>query len=237
MSDEKNSSENENDKEVGAAEGLYDNDGEAGKKTSDKPDESDKEKEGTNEDKKTSETGEDSETSETGEDGEGGEDSDSSETKKETDEVSAKDLKSEIFDEESLEEVAKKANELGLDSKQAKEFLKFSEEVIEGVKEQEAAEHKQVKDQWLKDTKSDPDIGGDKLAQNAEYSKKAIDSFGTDALKEILNETELGNHPEIVRVFAKIGKEISDDKRVVGESKTGSDNEEFTIAEGLYGKD
>ena len=35
--------------------------------------------------------------------------------------------------------------------------------------------------------------------------------FATPALKAALNETGFGNHPELVRLFVKIGKSLSED--------------------------
>ena len=35
--------------------------------------------------------------------------------------------------------------------------------------------------------------------------------FATPELKKALNETGFGNHPELVRLFVKIGKSLSED--------------------------
>lgn len=45
-----------------------------------------------------------------------------------------------------------------------------------------------------------------------------MDKFGSPELKQYLNETGLGNHPELVRIFANIGKAMSEDGLVTGNS-------------------
>lgn len=69
--------------------------------------------------------------------------------------------------------------------------------------------------QWLNELPSDKEFGGEKLSENLAIATKAIDAFGTPELKKLLNETRLGNHPELIRVFYRAGKAISQDSRFV----------------------
>ena len=62
---------------------------------------------------------------------------------------------------------------------------------------------------WLDQAKADPEFGGDKLAENLAVAKKALDAFGSPELVKMLNESGLGNHPEIVRAFYRAGQKIS----------------------------
>ncbi len=54
--------------------------------------------------------------------------------------------------------------------------------------------------------KADKEIGGDKLISNLSAAQRALDQFGTPELKEYLNTTGLGNHPDLVKTFVKIGR-------------------------------
>lgn len=84
------------------------------------------------------------------------------------------------------------------------------------------AEHvARVRSQWLEQTKTDKEFGGEALAENLGVAKKAMDAFATPQLRQLLNESGLGNHPEIVRAFVRVGKAISEDGRVVTGSKSG----------------
>ena len=73
---------------------------------------------------------------------------------------------------------------------------------------------------FVTELKADPEIGGENFTRSVEVAKRVVDSFATPKLKQILNETGLGNHPEIVRVFAKIGLNMSEDRFVQAGSAT-----------------
>lgn len=69
----------------------------------------------------------------------------------------------------------------------------------------------QVEEGWKKDAKADPEIGGDKFDTSVEVAKRAIAKFGTPALKEALEQTRMGNHPEMIRFFTRIGQKVTED--------------------------
>lgn len=64
---------------------------------------------------------------------------------------------------------------------------------------------------WAEQAKTDPEIGGDSFKTNVELAKRVVDRFGSDELKGALNETGLGNHPELIRFVARIAKKMSED--------------------------
>jgi len=75
-----------------------------------------------------------------------------------------------------------------------------------------------IKEQWAdveqgwKDTaNSDKEIGGDNYDLKVEKAKRAISVFGTPELKEALEQTRMGNHPELIRVFSRIGEKITEE--------------------------
>lgn len=86
---------------------------------------------------------------------------------------------------------------------------------------------------WFEDVKNDKELGGQNFNQTAELAKRVMDQFGDDQLKKELNETGLGNHPGLIRLLVKIGKNMSEDKFVAGQNHTGS---AMSAAEVLYGK-
>ncbi len=67
---------------------------------------------------------------------------------------------------------------------------------------------------WADATKADKEIGGDNLNANLAVAQKALAAFGTPELKNLLQETGLGNNPEIIRAFYRAGKAISEDSHV-----------------------
>lgn len=114
------------------------------------------------------------------------------------------------------------ARELGLPQDQAQKIADL------GVRQAQRWADRQVKalhdasEGWIKATKSDAEVGGDKLNDALAAGRRAMDAFGTHALKSLLNETRLGNHPELVRFIARVGKAISDDTFVSGDRSAGT---------------
>jgi hypothetical protein len=49
-----------------------------------------------------------------------------------------------------------------------------------------------------------------------DQAQRAFAQFSTPQFNEIMDETGLGNHPEVIKAFAKIGAMIGEDKLVVG---------------------
>jgi hypothetical protein len=115
------------------------------------------------------------------------------------------------LDQEDLAKFTDVAKELKLPADAAKKLvdLAAAREVARAN-----AFAKQVSD-WGDQVKADPELG---KAENLATAKKAIDTFGTPELRDLLNSTGMGNHPEVIRLALKIGKAISEDKFVAGRS-------------------
>lgn len=65
---------------------------------------------------------------------------------------------------------------------------------------------KKARRDWAEASRNDSEFGGDAFATNIKTAIKALDAFGTDELKALLNESGLGNHPEIIRAFYRVGR-------------------------------
>ena len=85
------------------------------------------------------------------------------------------------------------------------------------ARQQSAAE--QMRQQWASDSKADKEFGGEKLPENLGIAKKAMDQFGSPELKSLLEQSGLGDHPEVIRFFFRAGKAISEDRTVTGNSR------------------
>jgi hypothetical protein len=89
-----------------------------------------------------------------------------------------------------------------------------------GVKQAEAfrsAQQKLADDmrtEWVETVKKDPDLGGANFDQTRTLAARAVSAYSTPALLQFLEDTKLGDHPEVVRFFAKVGKDISEDQVV-----------------------
>ena len=82
---------------------------------------------------------------------------------------------------------------------------------------------------WEAEIATDPELGGAKQGEVLSVAKRAMTTFGTPALKQLLAQSRLGSHPEIVRAFYKAGQAISQDGFVPGRASSApkSDHEVF----------
>jgi len=64
---------------------------------------------------------------------------------------------------------------------------------------------------WAKQAEADKEIGGANWDTTKASAIKVVERFGTPALREYLNQTGAGNHPEMIRLMAKVGAVISED--------------------------
>ena len=126
-----------------------------------------------------------------------------------------------------IERVADYAKSQGLSQDEAAALLVDQEKMVTTLVENQ-------KQGWLKQAQVDPEIGGEKLGETSELSRRALETFDTDGkLRKELERFGYGNHPEVLRFTAKIGRMISEDKSVrggfapIGEKKS--------TAEVLYG--
>ena len=84
------------------------------------------------------------------------------------------------------------------------------------VNERHTSQVEAVTQGWLDQSSSDKEFGGERLDANLAVAKTALDKFGTPELKQLMNQTGLGNHPELIRFFYRAGKAISEDTYVGG---------------------
>ena len=122
-----------------------------------------------------------------------------------------------VFDSEVIAEYSKVAKELNLSQEAAQRVL---DAVGPKLAERQAAQVEAVRNGWADNSKADKEFGGDKLTENLGVAKKALDQFGTAELRSLLNESGLGNHPEVIRFMYRAGKAISEDRIVTGSAAT-----------------
>ena len=90
------------------------------------------------------------------------------------------------------------------------------------IKDAAAAQEKSwtdLQDEWIATTKADKEIGGNNFDESLKHAALAIEKFGTPELFEMLDRTGAGNHVEVIRVFGKIGKLMSEDKIISGKGQ------------------
>lgn len=119
------------------------------------------------------------------------------------------------LDTAAVEEFSAIAKELGLEQGKAQAIADIAVKMQQRQVEAQAS----LIESWVEQVKVDKDLGGEKLNENLAVARKALDTFGSPELRDVLNSTGLGNHPEIIRAFFKAGKAISEDRFIPGTPK------------------
>lgn len=114
---------------------------------------------------------------------------------------------------EVLEAFTEAAKEADLTQDAAQKLIeKMAPALVARQVDQVTAIHKE----WLDASTADKEFGGEKLAANLGVARKALENFGSPELRSLLDETGLGNHPEVIRFMYRAGKAISEDGFVGG---------------------
>jgi hypothetical protein len=130
------------------------------------------------------------------------------------------DVKSEVvnLDENAIKQFAEQSHKLGLNNKQAQGILEFYKNNMEGTAQQskidtetaQAQAEQQLRQEWGRDFEG-------KVKQAGALAKANINPEVLDMT--LSNGTRLGDHPEIIKGFAKIAGMMQEDKIVATESE------------------
>ena len=112
-----------------------------------------------------------------------------------------------FFPEANMNEFKNIAHQIGLNNEQANALIEFQAKAIQndmanegsrlavGKEETEAA----LKQEW-----------GLEYDKNVRAAQRALQVYGDPEIVELMN-TEAGNHPAVVKLFARLGKEVTED--------------------------
>ena len=117
---------------------------------------------------------------------------------------------------ETLEGLKTLAGDLKLDQEGADKVKDLGVAMLKKWETAQSEALEAMRTEWADASKSDKEIGGAKFDENLAGAKAAMDKFATPELTAFLNESGLGNHPEMIRLFWKLNNQISDDALVSG---------------------
>lgn len=120
------------------------------------------------------------------------------------------------LDEQALEKFEALAKDANLSQEMAQRFVDQFVERLQSMQEESSVALQEQGQEWLKELKNDPDYGGKRLKSTQSDCARAMRVFGSRDLDELLDSTQLGNHPAMIKAFARIGKAMSEDITVVG---------------------
>jgi len=128
--------------------------------------------------------------------------------------------KSEVvnFDDNAIKSFAEQSHKLGLNNKQAQGILEFYKNNMEGTAQQSKIDTETAQSQAEQELRQEwgRDFEG-KVKQAGALAKANINPEVLDMT--LSNGTRLGDHPEIIKGFAKIAAMMSEDKIVATESE------------------
>lgn len=114
-------------------------------------------------------------------------------------------------DQSLLDAVAPEFKELGLTKSQAQKLADKFIEAQQARVEKQAQGWSETITKWADDAKADKEIGGDKWDATVSSASRAVKTLGTPELRDYLNASGGGNHPELIRFMAKVGAMIKED--------------------------
>jgi antitoxin component HigA of HigAB toxin-antitoxin module len=112
-----------------------------------------------------------------------------------------------------MEQFGDVARELNLPQDKAQLLI---DKVAPVIAQRQAEQVETMRTEWATQATADKEFGGDKLPENLAVAQKAMTAFATPELTKLLNDTGLGNHPEVIRFMVRAGKAMSEDSVVTG---------------------
>lgn len=116
-----------------------------------------------------------------------------------------------LLDAKAVEGIASFAKDQGLSQAQAEKLLMREHEAMSRFVESQNEQIRVQHESWKNSVKQDPEIGGDSFNKSVEAAKRVVTRFGSEAFIKQLTDTGLGNHPELVRFCARIGRAMLND--------------------------
>jgi hypothetical protein len=126
------------------------------------------------------------------------------------------------IDKALLTEATPVLKELGLTNDQANKLAPLAINIQERMLAAQADNFTALKTEWAKEAKADPEIGGKNWPETEAFAARALDTFGAASVKDkdgnetnefriLLNDTGLGNHPVMLKMFRLIGEKVGED--------------------------
>jgi hypothetical protein len=125
------------------------------------------------------------------------------------------------IDATEVEKVSAFAKAKGLSNDQAQLILEQRHDAAQAFANTQQEKFKETAKTWVEQLKTDKEVGGEGFAKNVELARRVLNKFGSDNLKTSLDESGLGNHPELVKLLWKVGQKMGDDELVMPGASAG----------------
>ncbi len=122
------------------------------------------------------------------------------------------------------------AAKVNLPAEALTQWLSHEENRLQAAAEQAQTQHQTQLENWAHQTQ---ETFGPQWQEEVSKAVRAADTFGGPQLRQLLEETGLGNHPVIVRTFHAVAQRICEDVTPGGVPSATADK---TFTQALYGK-
>ena len=123
---------------------------------------------------------------------------------------------------DALEAFKPLAKELGLKQEGAQKFVNIGVDLVQKVLDSQAQFKNDQSEAWAKEAAKDSEYGGEKFEKSRSFIAQGRDKFWSKEAIKALDDAGLGNHPEILRGFYKIGVASAEDSMAGGKGTPGS---------------
>jgi hypothetical protein len=142
------------------------------------------------------------------------------------------------LDQEVGAKFSEMARGLNLTQEQAQGLVGLQNELMQKYEDQRQESLTQAleaqRNRWADEIRNDPEVGGAQFDSTVQTAMKAMQAFGSDDLRQLLNESGIGNHPAVVKLFHKIGKGMSEDTMVQPGTQSSTERPEPRAADVLF---
>ena len=111
---------------------------------------------------------------------------------------------------ESIDQISAYAKEKGFNQEQTQALINRESETLSAFASAQKEQFEATKETWKTEAMADKEIGGQNFTKSVELAKRALDRFGEGGLGELLDQTGFGNHPAVLKAFARIGQAMSE---------------------------
>lgn len=139
-----------------------------------------------------------------------------------------------LLDPKVVEEIAALANAKKLSKEDAQGLLERESKAVSSYVVGEQAKAQQMQDQWYEQSKGDKEFGGEAYEANVELGNRVRMKFGTPELDKLLKDSGGQFHPEVQRLFIRLGKAMAPDQLVIAGAGESAGVKPPRLADRLY---
>jgi hypothetical protein len=111
-----------------------------------------------------------------------------------------------------LDKFSAAARDAKLDQAGAQKIASLWAEHVAASESAAVKAHQEQVAQWRQDAEKHPELGGANFKTNLVAANQALNRWASPPLIQLLRDSGLANHPELVAMFARIGKASAEDR-------------------------